>query len=364
MYYDYMKSEFGIIHIYANETHLLQIEITDDVLEDIAPSTITSQCKIQLQEYFNHERVEFDLPIYFGEGFKGQVLESLYLTTPNQLLSYKDLGERVSSKAYQAIGSAMKHNKIPIIIPCHRIIKHDGSLGQYRYGQAMKEKLQLLEARTLFKQQLQETVYFTEQQINHLQTHPVLGKMFDVMPMVSSYQAFKHVFPCLVSQILYQQVAFKTAFKQETKLARECHFDITKETLSALTPKQWISLGLNGPRMKTIKRLIEANLDEARYKDMEEKAIYQELMKIKGIGSWTVEMTLLFGLKRQDIISYKDMIIVNGLKHLYKLDTLSLSQFNELIKSFKGFESIVSMNVWNYMEKGFYLNEDCVSNID
>ncbi len=49
------------------------------------------------------------------------------------------------NKAYQAIGGALHHNPIPIIIPCHRIIKSNASLGGYKYGLAMKQFLLDLE---------------------------------------------------------------------------------------------------------------------------------------------------------------------------------------------------------------------------
>ena len=43
--------------------------------------------------------------------------------------------------AYRAVGSANSNNPIPFIIPCHRVIKHDGSLGKYQGGYELKEKL-------------------------------------------------------------------------------------------------------------------------------------------------------------------------------------------------------------------------------
>ena len=56
------------------------------------------------------------------------------------------------SKAHRAVGTAMATNKIPIIIPCHRVIKSDGSVGNYYYGSKMKEDLLLLEAEYSGKQ--------------------------------------------------------------------------------------------------------------------------------------------------------------------------------------------------------------------
>ena len=62
------------------------------------------------------------------------------------VVSYRDLA-RVAGRphAYRAVGSAMARNELPVILPCHRVIKNDGRLGQYGDDPAWKERLLALE---------------------------------------------------------------------------------------------------------------------------------------------------------------------------------------------------------------------------
>ena len=58
--------------------------------------------------------------------------------------TYKEIAKKLKTKAYMAVGRALKQNKKPIIIPCHRVIKSDGSLGGYKGRLNNKEKISLL----------------------------------------------------------------------------------------------------------------------------------------------------------------------------------------------------------------------------
>ncbi|MGL4382836.1 MAG: methylated-DNA--[protein]-cysteine S-methyltransferase, partial [Bacilli bacterium] len=122
MFYDYYLSPVGLILISANHNHLLQISYVLSQQEEIKTNTITKETKNQLIQYFNLERATFDLPILFDNSFSSQILQCLYHTPIAQTLSYKELGQLAQSKAYQAIGSVMRKNPLPIIIPCHRVI--------------------------------------------------------------------------------------------------------------------------------------------------------------------------------------------------------------------------------------------------
>ncbi len=71
--------------------------------------------------------------------FSKKIYLELYHTNFYETLSYKDLLSRVTKKkAYRAVGTLMKNNPLPIIIPCHRVIKNDGSLGNFGAGQHWK----------------------------------------------------------------------------------------------------------------------------------------------------------------------------------------------------------------------------------
>lgn len=103
----------------------------------------------QLDEYFAGRRRVFDLAVDLGlsKGFRRIVLEHLYgEVNYGETLSYLELAERTGSpKASRAVGSAMATNPIPIVVPCHRVLRTGGQLGGYGGGLDAKRYLLALE---------------------------------------------------------------------------------------------------------------------------------------------------------------------------------------------------------------------------
>jgi methylated-DNA-[protein]-cysteine S-methyltransferase len=104
----------------------------------------------QLREYFAGKRVAFDLPLApTGTGFQRSVWRQLQEIPYGQTISYGELARRVGNpKAARAVGSANGANPLPIVIPCHRVIAGDGSLGGFGGGLPTKQKLLALELRS------------------------------------------------------------------------------------------------------------------------------------------------------------------------------------------------------------------------
>lgn len=61
-----------------------------------------------------------------------------------KLATYKTLGEAMNSKAYRAVGNAVKKNPMPVGVPCHRVVKNDGDIGGYSGPGGVKGKIALL----------------------------------------------------------------------------------------------------------------------------------------------------------------------------------------------------------------------------
>lgn len=79
-----------------------------------------------------------------GSPFHRKVMRSMRSVRPGRVASYGDLARRAGkAKASRAVGSACSSNPIPLIVPCHRVVRSDGSIGQYGYG--VKTKRWLLE---------------------------------------------------------------------------------------------------------------------------------------------------------------------------------------------------------------------------
>ena len=97
----------------------------------------------QLHEYFQGTLHYFELPLApAGTAFQQQVWQALCNIPYAETCSYRDLAEQVQRpKGFQAVGQANSRNPIAIVIPCHRVIQHDGSLGGYAGGSERKKWL-------------------------------------------------------------------------------------------------------------------------------------------------------------------------------------------------------------------------------
>jgi methylated-DNA-[protein]-cysteine S-methyltransferase len=103
----------------------------------------------QLREYFAGRRTTFDLPLEAaGTPFQRAVWRALGDIPYGTTISYGELARRVGNpKASRAVGSANGANPLPIVIPCHRVIAGDGSLGGFGGGLPAKQSLLALEQR-------------------------------------------------------------------------------------------------------------------------------------------------------------------------------------------------------------------------
>ena len=103
----------------------------------------------QLDEYFRAERRDFDLPLApRGSDFQRRVWQELTRIPYGTTISYGELARRLGKKsatASRAVGQANASNPIAIVVPCHRVIGHDGKLTGYAAGLSFKAKLLTLE---------------------------------------------------------------------------------------------------------------------------------------------------------------------------------------------------------------------------
>ena len=102
----------------------------------------------QLKEYFAGERKTFSVPLSItgGTTFQKKVWKQLQRIPYGKTISYKQLAKAAGSeKAFRAVGNANGKNPIPIIIPCHRVINADGSLGGFSCGIEVKKQLLAVE---------------------------------------------------------------------------------------------------------------------------------------------------------------------------------------------------------------------------
>ncbi|HEX3461578.1 MAG TPA: methylated-DNA--[protein]-cysteine S-methyltransferase [Acidimicrobiales bacterium] len=103
----------------------------------------------QLEEYFAGDRNRFDLPLdlSLSRGFRRTVLSYLPRIGYGKTASYGEVAAAVHNpKAVRAVGTACATNPLPLIVPCHRVIRTDGLIGSYLAGPEVKQQLLDLEA--------------------------------------------------------------------------------------------------------------------------------------------------------------------------------------------------------------------------
>lgn len=118
-----------------------------ELLEGEASSRLR-EAKVQLAGYLAGTRRSFDLPLdlFRGTTFQQKVWQTIRGIPYGRLQSYQWVAHRVGGRQYaRAVGNALGANPMPIVIPCHRIVAQDASLGGFSGGLPTKRKLLTLE---------------------------------------------------------------------------------------------------------------------------------------------------------------------------------------------------------------------------
>ena len=136
----------------------LPVEDADAVMEDLArrvsprvlraPRAAVTDARRQLDEYFAGRRRSFDLPLDWrlSSGFRREALRAIAAIPYGATASYREVAARAGSpNAVRSAGTACATNPLPIVVPCHRVLRTGGGLGGYLGGVEMKSRLLDLE---------------------------------------------------------------------------------------------------------------------------------------------------------------------------------------------------------------------------
>lgn len=147
MYFSlYLPDLLGGLTLTAGDSGLRSIRYGK--LSGISESNkVLDEAARQLTQYFEGDRCTFELPLELeGSDFQLAVWRALLEIPYGETRSYRDMAQTVNRpKGFQAIGQANTSNPVPIIVPCHRVINADGSMGGYGGGLDRKRALLTLE---------------------------------------------------------------------------------------------------------------------------------------------------------------------------------------------------------------------------
>ena len=159
-------------------------------------------------------------------------------------------------------------------------------------------------------------------------------------------------FETLVLLILEQQVSIDSA--KATFLKIKAHTTCNPETMSVLADEEFRMLGVSRQKTKYIKILAEAvlnkelNIEGLAVKSAKE--VREELIKLKGIGNWTIDIYLMFCLQEPDLIPLGDIAVINTIKELLNIHDLQEMEIHS--QQWSPYRSYATYLLWHY-----YLNK-------
>jgi methylated-DNA-[protein]-cysteine S-methyltransferase len=142
----------GLVRVaYPSQDHDLVLE---GLARDVSPRILRAPARLdgvarEIEEYFARRRRTFDVPLdlQLSHGFRRRVLAHLAEIRYGQTASYAAIAKAAGNpRAVRAAGSACASNPLPVVVPCHRVVRSDGTVGQYVGGVEAKQALLALEA--------------------------------------------------------------------------------------------------------------------------------------------------------------------------------------------------------------------------
>ena len=152
--------------------------------------------------------------------------------------------------------------------------------------------------------------------------------------------------------IIEQQISFKAAITIKKKFNLLLN---NSDNLLDIPDEKIRLIGISSRKVEYIKnvyKFFESN--EYDFQKLTDEDTIKILCEIKGIGSWTAEMFLIFILFRQDIFSKKDLALINSIKINYGIKDLTNKKLDKLILSWKPYNTIASLLLWKSIEEKYF----------
>ncbi|XP_010254809.1 PREDICTED: uncharacterized protein LOC104595671 isoform X2 [Nelumbo nucifera] len=185
---------------------------------------------------------------------------------------------------------------------------------------------------------------------------PQLARLIDIH-QPPTFDSFHPPFLALTKSILYQQLAYKAGTSIYTRFVSLCGGEagVVPEAVLALSPQQLRQIGVSGRKASYLHDLANKYrngiLSDASIVDMDDKSLFTMLTMVKGIGSWSVHMFMIFSLHRPDVLPVGDIGVRKGVQLLYGLDQLPRpSQMEQLCEKWRPYRSVASWYMWRFAE--------------
>jgi len=286
-------------------------------------------------------------------------------------LTYAELAERAGMPGtQQSVGTAMGENPCPIVIPCHRVLPAGGRLGQYTGPGGAETKARILRIegmniwapRTAPKRSADGLEYDWGAAVKHLaKADPILVKHLRKLgDQKIESRTMEDPFLYLARSITFQQLAGAAARtiwgRVLDRFAAKGGLP-TPEAMLQMPEAELRSAGLSAAKTAAMKDLAKKALEGVipHSKDlakMSDEEIIARLSAVRGVGKWTVEMSLMFRLGRPDVLPVDDLGVRNGFDKVHgRRKKVTPKELEAYAERWRPYRSVGSWLMWRVLEE-------------
>ena len=184
-----------------------------------------------------------------------------------------------------------------------------------------------------------------------------------VISMVGTitYSTYTDGYPFLVHEIIEQMLSIKVSQKIYARLEKLCDDEVSPGKIAMLSDEEIGSIGTSRPKVSYIRNLTNSiikghlNLDDLAHKSDVE--VMATLTKIRGIGSWTAKMYLIFVLNRPNVLPFEDGAFLQVYRWMYKTDNTNRKSVEQKCKKWKPYSAIAARFLYRALDAGFTKSE-------
>lgn len=189
--------------------------------------------------------------------------------------------------------------------------------------------------------------------ILHLSKDPIMAKLVDEHAPFE-WKHTSYLYKDLLSAIVSQQLSVKAADTIWSRVEILLNNDFSPQNILETPDQKMREAGMSWAKIKYMNGVAEAYkndlVNEEEICKMTDEEVILELTKLKGIGPWSVEMILIFTLKRPDVFPLGDLGIRNAVSKLYNVDRDDLKKIEKISLKWRPYRSTACRYLWKSLE--------------
>lgn len=175
------------------------------------------------------------------------------------------------------------------------------------------------------------------------------------------YEIHEDIYEFIIREIIEQMLSTKAASAIYSRLLSLCCGRVCPNAIDSLSDEEIKGIGTSNRKVQTIRdftwSIKNGKIDMCSFINKSDNEVIIDLTQIKGIGTWTAKMVLIFALDRQDVLPTEDVAFIQGYKWLYKTDDTRETSVKKKCKKWSPYSSIAARYLYRALDGGLTKQE-------